>query len=118
MDRMNELIKERKACRHQEQESKREREREHGKRRERAWAFSPQIRIRSSEQTHSTDPAELVHPPYSFTARFAFLAFALLRKPSDFSVDAYFGEPPALVTCTFDVTAVASTFKADTTDRD
>ena len=33
MDRMNELIKERKACRHQEQESKRARERE----RERAW---------------------------------------------------------------------------------
>ena len=28
MDRMNELIKERKACRHQEQESKRARERE------------------------------------------------------------------------------------------
>ena len=28
----------------------------------------------------STDPAELVHPPYSFTARFVFLAFALLHK--------------------------------------
>ena len=63
-----------------------------------AWALSPQIRIRSSEQTHSTrgilpggthdfrtlpfstDPAELVHPPYSFTARFVFLAFALPYK--------------------------------------
>ena len=39
-------------------------------------------------------------------------------KPSDFSVDTFFGEPPVLVTCLFDVTAVASTLKADTTDRD
>ena len=104
-----------------------------------AWALSPQIRIRSSEQTLDagdpsrgkpmtsvrylslTDPAELVHPWYRSLHVLCSLPLLYSQtrrgKPSDFSVDTYFGEPPVLVTCLFDVTAVASTLKADTTDR-
>ena len=105
-----------------------------------AWALSPQIRIRSSEQTHSTrgilprgnpglpyatflyrscragTPAVFVHCTFCVPC-LCFTPQTRRWKPSDFSVDTYFGEPPVLVTCLFDVTAVASTLKADTTDR-
>ena len=62
-------------------------------------------------------PAIFVHCTFYIPCLY-FTAQIRRGKSSEFSEDTYFGEPSALVTCLFDVTAIASTLKAVTSDRD